>query len=632
MLEDQDLIALQEARRKVETAYAAWLQYRGFSQERIDAVVEAAAEAGRANALRLAEMAVEETRMGNVRDKLAKNLLNADLLPKKMRGMKTVGVLRELPDEKVVEIGVPMGVVAAIVPTTNPTSTVIFKTLISLKSGNAVVISPHPRAKECTCYTADLLRQAAEKAGAPAGLIQCLENITQQSTQELMRHRRTAIILATGGQGLVRAAYSSGKPALGVGPGNVPILVEKTADVADAVAKIVQGKSFDYGTVCSSEQVLVTCQALKQQVLDELRNNKAYLASEAEAEALGRLLITPKGTVKPECVGQSPVRIAEMAGFQVPPDTSIIAAEIKGIGPDHPLSREKLSPVLALYFAEDFQGAMRACEQVLELNGLGHTCVIFSRDEARIREFGLRMPAFRVLVNTPSPQGSVGVTTNVFPSMTLGCGAVAGNSTSDNVGPQHLINIKRIAYAVRKAEEALPVPEIETKEPAAVAAASSAPAPASAAPAAASSGLTRQAVEAIVEKYLRERGVVATPARPAPSAAPTGADAVEKIVDEFLAGRRLAAQAAAASCQCPLVTSPSDSAAQPDSSAAPAPQAPPPAPAEPQVRIVDFVCENDVREAIENNRKIFIGPHTIVTPAARELASRGDILVLAERK
>ena len=629
MLEDQDLIALQEARRKVEAAYAAWLQYRGFSQEQIDAVVEAAAEAGRNNALRLAEMAVEETRMGNVRDKLAKNLLNADLLPKKMRGMKTVGVLRELPDEKVVEIGVPMGVVAAIVPTTNPTSTVIFKTLVSLKSGNAVVISPHPRAKKCTCYTADLLREAAEKAGAPAGLIQCLENITQQSTQELMRHRRTAIILATGGQGLVRAAYSSGKPALGVGPGNVPILVEKTADVAEAVAKIVQGKSFDYGTVCSSEQVLVTCRALRDQVLEELRKNKAYLATETQAEALGRLLITPKGTVRPECVGQSPVRIAQMAGFEVPPDTSIIAAEIKGIGPDHPLSREKLSPVLALYFAEDFEGAMRACEEVLELNGLGHTCVIFSRDDARIREFGLRMPAFRVLVNTPSPHGSVGVTTNVFPSMTLGCGAVAGNSTSDNVGPQHLINIKRIAYAVRSAEEALPVPEIESAETAAPSAAPPVPAPAAAAPTAAGRGLTQEAVEAIVEKYLRRRGVVEKPSGPQP--ARDAADTAAEVVDRFLAGRRRAVRSAAASCQCPLLSSSAGSSG----TASDSPAASPPSPAssaEPPVRIVDFVCENDVREAMENNRKIFIGPRTIVTPAARELAARGDILVLAERK
>ncbi len=640
MLQDQDLIALQEARRKVEAAYSAWLEYRTFSQERIDAIVEAAAEAGRNNALRLAEMAVEETRMGNVRDKLAKNLLNADLLPKKMRGMKTVGVLRELPDEKVVEIGVPMGVVAAIIPTTNPTSTVIFKTLISLKSGNAVVISPHPRAKKCTCYTADLLRQAAEKAGAPAGLIQCLENITLQSTQELMRHRKTAIILATGGQGLVRAAYSSGKPALGVGPGNVPILIEKTADIADAVAKIVQGKSFDYGTVCSSEQVLVTCKGLREQVLEALRNNKAYLATEAEAEALGRLLITPKGTVKPECVGQSPVRIAEMAGFQVPPDTSIIAAEIKGVGPEHPLSREKLSPVLALYFAEDFEDSVRVCEQVLHLGGLGHTCVIFSRDEARIREFGLRMPAFRVLVNTPSPQGSVGVTTNVFPSMTLGCGAVAGNSTSDNVGPQHLINIKRIAYAVRSAEEALPVPEVEAAETAAATTSPAAPAPApvAAAPPSVERGLTREAVEAIVEKYLRRRGVVETPSASQPGR--DAADTVAEVVDRFLASRRRAVRSAAASCQCPLTASGSSPAtlpapAPPAASPAPPPASHPPAqPAaeEPQVRIVDFVCENDVREAIENNRKIFIGPKTIVTPAARELAAKGDILVLAERK
>lgn len=611
MLQDQDLIAIQEARTKVELAYSAWERFSRFSQEQIDAIVEQMAVAGRAHARRLAEMAVEETGYGNVKDKLAKNLLCADFLPRKMRGMKTAGVLREIPEEKVIEVGAPVGVVAAIIPTTNPTSTAIFKTLISLKAGNGVVLSPHPRAKNCTCHTADLLYRAAVQAGAPEGVIQCLTTVTQQSTQELMKHPKTAVILATGGHGLVKAAYSSGKPTFGVGPGNVPVLLEKSADLPAAVAMVVEGKSFDYGTVCSSEQALVTCRDLKPQVLEELKKNKAWLCTEEQAQALGRLLISPRGTVVPECVGQSPAKIAQMAGFQVPPDTSILAAEIHGVGPEHPLSREKLSPVLALYFGKDFQEAMDVCAAILRLGGLGHTCVIFSRDESRIREFGMRMPAFRVLINTPAPHGSVGLTTNVFPSMTLGCGAVAGNSTGDNVGPQHLINIKRIAWAVRRAEEALEIPEVG-----AVSVPAAAPAATTAVPVAAS-GAPREAIEAAVERYLRDRGVGTAPAR-----ASNLSNVAAEVVDRFLSARRAASAPpvpGGPSCACD---------AAPASPAAP--EAAPPR-AEPEVQIVDFVCENDVREAIEHSRKIFIGPKTIVTPSARELAARGDILVVAER-
>jgi acetaldehyde dehydrogenase (acetylating) len=614
MLQDQDLIAVQEARTKVEAAHSAWGKYRNFTQEQIDAVVEAVAKAGQDNARRLAEMAVEETGMGNVEDKVAKNLLNADYLPRKMRGMKTVGVLRELPEERVTEIGVPVGVIGAIVPTTNPTSTVIYKTLISLKAGNGVVLSPHPRAKNCSNYTAELLYQAAVKAGAPEGIVQCLSNVTQQSTQEVMQHKRTALILATGGHGLVKAAYSSGKPALGVGPGNVPVLLEKSFDVGTAIEKVVQGKSFDYGTVCSSEQTVVTCCDLKPKVLEELKRNKAYLATDAEAEKLGKLLINAKGIVNAACVGQSPQRIAEMAGIQIPADTSIIATEIKGVGLDHPLSAEKLSPVLALYFGKDFHDAMNTCEAILRFGGLGHTCVIFSNDDARVREFGLRMPAYRVLVNTPAPQGSVGITTNVFPAMTLGCGAAAGNATSDNVGPQHLINIKRIAYAVRTPEEAF-APE-NGASPVSTPAPSITP---SRAPAPRSQGMAAQTVEAVVERYLQQRGLApSAPVAPPPAATPR-VHVSALVVDRFLAGR-VGPSAPSCGCGAPTVAATS----------APQTPAPPPAP-EPPIQIVDFVCEQDVREAIAESRKIFIGPKTIVTPSARETASPGDILVLAER-
>jgi len=469
MLKDQDLISVQEVRSKVEEAYAAWQIYRAFSQDQVDSIVEAVAAAARANGRRLAELAVEETGYGRAEDKLSKNLLAADVLPRAMRGLKTIGILRELPDQKIVEIGVPMGVVAAILPTTNPTSTAIYKTLISLKAGNAVVISPHPRAKVCSCETAAVMQQAALKAGAPDGLIQCINNSTIEATNALMKHHRTGVILSTGGSGIVRAAYSSGKPAYGVGPGNVPVLLDKSADVEEAVGKIVQGKSFDFGTVCSSEQAVVAEHGLRERIMAALKARKAFVCDAKQTEALAKLLLTPHFTVNPDCVGQAPTRIAQMASFEVPADTSILVVEIKGVGKKHPLSAEKLSPVLSVYFVADFAAAVDACEAILRFGGLGHTSVIHANDDARIREYGLRMPSFRVLVNTPSPQGSTGITTNVFPAMTLGCGAVAGNSTSDNIGPLHLINIKRLAYVARKAEEAFENPEPRTRSGASIA-------------------------------------------------------------------------------------------------------------------------------------------------------------------
>ena len=544
----------------VEEAYAAWQKYRAFSQSQVDSIVESVAAAARANAQRLAELAVQETGYGNAKDKLAKNLLAAEVLPRAMRGLKTIGILREIPDRKLVEIAVPMGVVAAILPTTNPTSTAIYKTLISLKAGNAIVISPHPRAKVCSCETAAVLQQAALQAGAPPGLIQCIGDSTIEATNALMKHPRTSVILSTGGPGIVRAAYSSGKPAFGVGPGNVPVLLDKSANVADAVSKVVEGKSFDFGTLCSSEQTIVAEQALRNGILAALKTRQAFLCDARQAEALAKLLFTPHFTVNPECVGQSPTKIAKMAGFEVPSDTSILVVEIAGIGKQHPLSAEKLSPVLSLFFVADFPAALDASEAILRFGGLGHTAVIHATDDARIREFALRMPAFRILVNTPAPQGSVGITTGIFPAMTLGCGAAAGNITGDNIGPLHLINIKRLAYV--------------TDSPS-------------------SGGPDRQTVIAAVERYLAKRGFEQPP--PVTAA----------VVDRFLATRRRSA-------------------------ASPTPEAPAPPPSHP-IEITDFVCEDDVRRAIAQSKKIFIGPKTIVTPSARDLALRSDTLVMTDR-
>src|ERR1022692_940748 len=539
MLADKDLLSIQEVRTKVEKAFAAWQKYRAFSQEQVDAIVERMAVAARANAKHLADLAVEETGYGNAKDKYIKNLLTSDWLPRRMRGMKTVGIIREIPEEKIVEIGTPVGVVAAILPTTNPTSTAIYKILISLKAGNAVVISPHPRAHRCTCATAAILYKAAIEAGAPEGIVQCVDNATLEGTNALMRHERTGVILSTGGHGIVKAAYSSGKPAFGVGPGNVPVLVDTSADLDDAIPKIVTGKSFDYGTVCSSEQAIVAEASLRDRILSLLKTHKAYIANDAQKEALGKLLIMPNWTVNPQCVGQAPTKIARMAGFEVPPDTSIICAEVEGVGKQHPLSAEKLSPVLSLYFVKDFHAAMDTCFALLKFGGAGHTAAIYSKNDARTREYALRMPANRVLVNTPAPQGSTGITTNVFPSMTLGCGAVAGNITSDNVGPQHLFNIKRLAYVVRKPEEAFEMPLDYNAAP-------SAPAPGSVGP------IDRGAVVAAVERYLASRGIAvaaptASPSCSCESAGPAArstapaqsaiGNVAAEVVDRFLARR-----------------------------------------------------------------------------------------------
>jgi len=587
MLQDQDLLSIQEVRSKVEQAYAAWQKYLSYSQDQIDSIVEAMAAAARAHSRRLAELAVEETGYGNSADKHVKNLLACDVLPRRMRGMKTVGLLRELSEQKIVEIGVPVGVVAAILPTTNPTSTAIYKALISLKAGNAVVVSPHPRAYRCTCETVGILDEAARQAGAPEGIIQCVYTATMEGTQALMRHERTSVILATGGSGMVRAAYSSGKPAFGVGPGNVPVLIDTSADVDDAVAKVVAGKSFDYGTVCSSEQAIVAEDSLRDRILTALRSQKAYLANEAQKDALAKLLIMPNWTVNPKCVGQSPVKIARMAGFEVPAETSIICVEISGVGKQHPLSAEKLSPVLSLLFVKNFAAALDTCHALLKFGGLGHTAVIYAKDDTRTRQFALRVPAMRVLVNTPAPQGSTGITTNLPPSMTLGCGAAAGNSTSDNVGPLNLINVKRLAYAVREAKDAFETPLAESM--------------------AAGASVDRKMVSAAVERYLAARGVGSDG-----RASASVSNLATEVVDRFLSGRGTRKPAPAAAPE-PLT----DAAAAP-----PVPDAP--------IQMMDFVCEADVRAAIRDGRKIHIGAKTIVTPSARELAAPSDILVVAQ--
>ena len=556
----------------VEKAYTASREFLAYTQNQVDSIVAAMAQAAARASRELAEEAVAETGYGVAADKFQKNLLCSERLHEHIAGMKTVGIVHEDAAARVLEIATPVGVVAAVLPTTNPTSTAMYKSIISLKGRNAVVISPHPNAVKCICHTAAILYQAARAAGAPENVIQCLNHSTLAGTQELMKHKRTGVILATGGSGIVRAAYSSGKPAFGVGPGNVPALIEKTADVKKAVADVVRGTTFDNGTLCSSEQAIVACESLRDQVMAELKANGAYFVNESEAAALAKVMITPNFTVNPKCAGKPAIAIAQMAGIHVPAGTRVLVAPLEGVGREYPLSAEKLSPVLALYFAKTFEEGLDRCESLLRFGGMGHTCSIHSQDDARIRQYGLRMPAFRVVVNSPSTMGSVGITTNLPPAMTLGCGAVGGNVTSDNIGPQHLINLKRVAWEVRTP------PPAETNAPQPEGPPARTPAPLT------MSTINKQTVAEIVAQFAAKHPKEVPPAKK----------------------------------EAPPV--------------AVAPPPPPPAPAPPPaVKIVDFVSESDVRIAMNRDEKIVIGPKTIVTPAARDLAAVHDTLVMHHR-
>jgi acetaldehyde dehydrogenase (acetylating) len=443
---DKDLQAIQQARDLVEKAFETQKAYADFSQESVNAIVHAMSRAGLREAERLARLAVEETGFGKVEDKILKNRFGAETVYDAIKDLKTAGVIREDHAKGLVEIAAPVGVIAAIIPSTNPTSTTIYKALISLKSRNSIVFSPHPSAVQCVLETARVLMEAARNAGAPDGVIQCMSVPTLEGTQELMKHRKTALILATGGLGLVRAAYSAGKPAYGVGPGNVPAYIESSANIPKAVSDVLAGKCFDNGTLCCSEQALVTDEAIKGKVMEEVKAQGGYFLSDAEIEALSKIVVTPTHSINPQIVGRAATVIAGMAGIQVSERTRVLLARLKGVGRDFPLSIEKLSPILAFYVEKNWQAACDRCIELLSYGGLGHTLAIHSQNEDIIRQFGLYKPASRIVVNTQSSLGAVGYTTNLFPSMTLGCGTLGGNITSDNISPLHLINVKRIAY------------------------------------------------------------------------------------------------------------------------------------------------------------------------------------------
>jgi acetaldehyde dehydrogenase (acetylating) len=571
---DRDLASIAEARSLARRAKAAAPALAEFTQEQIDAIVDAMAAAVTPHAEALARLACEETGYGVVADKIQKNLFSSEKVYKFIRPMKTVGVVRRLDDRKVIEIAEPFGVVAAIVPSTNPTSTAIYKILIALKARCPIVISPHPAAVRCITRSAEIMNEAARRAGAPEGAINWMTTVTLEGTQELMKTREVAVILATGGMGLVRAAYTAGKPAYGVGPGNAPAYVERTADVQKAVRDIITGKTFDNGLLCSSENSIVVDAPIVDEVKRELARNGAHFMSTAEIDAVARVLVTPQRLPNPALVGRPATYIAQQAGITVPSGTRVLIAELNGVGRDYPLSIEKLCPVLSFYTVADWQEGCERCKQILRYGGMGHTMSIHSRNDEVILQFGLKKPAFRVVVNTPTTHGSIGLTTGLDPAMTLGCGGWGGNITSDNISPKHLLNIKRLAYEITPAIVRQP-----------------------SAPAAQPSSLPKP------------------PAQPLPGGG-IAADVLARRIDEFLVSRGYVP---------PGPTQPGKPPASPPVAASPSPK-PETALAE---KPSDFVCEEDVRQAIRHGRKIVIGERSIVTPAARDLGEEHRLFVEA---
>ncbi|MEW6653898.1 MAG: aldehyde dehydrogenase family protein, partial [Bacteroidota bacterium] len=445
---DKDLLSIQEARNFASQAKQAQLEYKHFNQGQVDKVVKAMADAGFNEAERLAKMAYEETGFGKVSDKIIKNQFGTRDVWNSIKDLKTVGVIDVRSNGKILKIAEPMGVVAALVPSTNPTSTAMFKAIISLKCRNGIVVSPHPKAINCTKEALKVVSDAAEKAGAPKGLIHCLSIPTIEGTDALMHDKNIAVILATGGMPMVRAAYSAGKPAYGVGAGNVPAFIERTATIEKAVADIVFGTTFDNGVLCSSEQAMVVDRPISEKVKETAKTKGCYFVNADEKKKLEDK-IAKGAKLNADIVGKSAVWIANYAGFSVPETTTVLVAECETVGKKEPLSIEKLSPVLAYYTVDGWMDGCHKCIELLEFGGIGHTLAIHSNDKDIIIKFALEKPAFRIVVNTPSSVGAVGYSTDLMPSMTLGPGTWGGSIISENVSAMHLMNVKTLAFETR---------------------------------------------------------------------------------------------------------------------------------------------------------------------------------------
>ncbi len=570
---NSDLQSIAEARDLARRAKQAWTELAEFSQDKIDGIVDAMASAVTPQAEALARLAVEETGYGVVEDKIQKNLFSSQKVYNFIKPMKTVGVVARYDDRRIVEIAEPFGVVAAVVPSTNPTSTAIYKILIAVKARCTIVLSPHPSAVKCITRVAEVMDEAARRAGAPAGTISWMTTVTLEGTQELMKHRDVAVILATGGMGLVRAAYSAGKPAYGVGPGNAPAFIERTAHVRKAVHDIITGKTFDNGVLCSSENSVVVDEAIGDDVRREFQAQGGYFMNKAEMDAVAKQLVSPQRLPNPALVGKSAVYIAERCGISAPSGTRVLLAPLDGVGRDFPLSIEKLCPVLSYYVVRDWREGCERCKQILRYGGMGHTMSIHSQNEQVILEFGLHKPAYRIVVNSPATHGSVGLSTGLDPAMTLGCGGFGGNITSDNISPRHLLNIKRLAYEL--------APVVSRWDQAAGVSA----------PAAAASP--------------------ALPSAPAREPMPAGisAEALTRRIDQFLGSRGYKSGVGSG------VGSGVRSEMRSDPLHAEKP--------------LDFVSEDDVRTALKAGKKLVVAERAIITPAARDLGEQHRVFTVA---
>ena len=564
---DKDLVAQQEARDAVEAASFAFRTVAQFSQAKIDEICEVMSRVALAEAARLGKMASEETGYGKAEDKREKNRFAAEDVWNYFKTLKTVGVVKDT--ESIVEIASPRGVVAAIIPSTNPTSTAIFKIIIAIKSRNTIVLSPHPSAVGCIAETTRVMRDAAIKAGLPGDAIICLTNSTIEGTEALMKHRNTAVILATGGTGLVRAAYSSGKPAFGVGPGNVPVFIERSANIAKAVSDILTSTCFDNGTICASEQSVVVDAPVADQVREQFKQQGGHFLNSSESDAVAKVLLTPQRTLNAGIVGKSAKFIADLAGISIPEGTRCLLSDCGGVGRDYPWSIEKLSPTLAFFVAEGVEQGAARCQEILQFGGMGHTSGMHTQERAAAIKFGEQMPTARVIINSPTTHGAIGFSTDLPPSMTLGCGSWGGNVTSDNISPHHLMDIKRVAFETKPVTSQLAVSSWQ------MAAKTEVSQSVRTAP-------NRDQIAAIVDGFLKQK-LAETP-EPPKAAAPVEAKTVVHDVTPENAVQK-------------------------------------PVP----IETVDFVSEDDVRRAVEKGEKIYISKKTILTPSARDLGEEKDI-------
>ena len=626
MAVSNDLLSVQQARDLVEAAHLAQTELARFDQAKIDRICEAMAKAALREAARLGALAVEETGYGIPADKQEKNRFASEDVWNYFKGLRTVGVVSESKD--VVEIASPRGVVAGIIPSTNPTSTAIFKCLIAIKSRNTIVLSPHPSAARCINETVKVMREAAIKEGLPADAIGCMTAATIEGTEALMKHKQTAVILATGGIGLVRAAYSSGKPAFGVGPGNVPVFIERTADVVKAVQDILTGKTFDNGTICASEQAVVVDAPIEKAVREQFKAQGGHFLSASEADQLAKFVATPQRSLNPAIVGKSVEVIAKMAGLSVPPGTRCLIADVGGVGRDFPLSMEKLSPILAFYVEDGIERGAARCFEVLSYGGMGHTAGVHTRSREAAVAYGREMPASRVTVNTPTTHGAIGFSTALPPSMTLGCGSWGGNVTSDNVSPLHLMDIKRVAWETKAVKSARPALAAQPAQQPASPAPGSQPQPAPA------RTIGREEIAAIVDRFLANRGSGQAAPLPA-SATPAKYQPVIDIEAGSMYDKSEAAPQAAAAPTAVERRGGNGASSASNPPPTPPPAAPLNAPAPTngvaqaangnQRKAVDFVSEDDVRRALQRGEKIYVNARTIITPSARDMGEPAEV-------